>query len=143
MVLPDAPKPTKAVRAEDPREVDRGRRIREMKEMKLVSPSQKIDNGKQLCFWDKARVGKLQRLWNEGCPLKEIARECGASPEVAKNRISYEIKCGRINSRKRTLTDDERKTIRKIRKSGVSVQMIAKDFKCSTKTVLNILKEEE
>ena len=141
MVLPNAPKQTKAVRVEDPREVDRGRRIREMKEMKLVSPSQKIDNGKQLCFWDKARVGKLQRLWNEGCPIKEIARECGANPDVTKNRISYEIKCGRIKTRKRTLTDDEREKICKMRDSGMKIQMIAKDMKCSTKTVMNILKE--
>ena len=141
--LPDAPKPTKAVRAEDPRDIDRGRRIREMKEINLRNEAQRIDNGKHLCFWDKSRSGKLIRLWNEGCPIKEIARECGANPDVTKNRISYEIKCGRIKTRKRTLTDDEREKICKMRDSGMKIQMIAKDMKCSTKTVMNILKERE
>ena len=101
----------------------------------------RINNGKHLCFWDKSRSGKLIRLWNEGCPIKEIARECGANPDVTKNRISYEIKCGRIKTRKRTLTDDEREKICKMRDSGMKIQMIAKDMKCSTKTVMNILKE--
>lgn len=143
MVLPDAPKPTKAVRAEDPRDIDRGRRIREMKEINLRNESQRIDNGKHLCFWDKSRTGKLIRLWNEGYPIKEIARECGASPDVTKNRISYEVKCGRIKSRKRTLTNDEREKICKLRKSGMAIYMIAKDMKCSTKTVMNVIKESK
>ena len=62
MNLPDAPKPTRAMKVVDPREKERQQRLQEA-QGKGLNLKLRIDEGKPLCFWDKARLAKLRRLW--------------------------------------------------------------------------------
>lgn len=135
--LPDAPKPTKATRAVDPREAERQQRISEHRELHL-----RIDQGKVLCFWDKARQAKLKRLWEEGYTVKFIAREIGCSPQVCKNRLDYECKNGRIKRRSKMATEEQRKTIVARYLAKETITTIAKEMRMSRNTITKILTEE-
>lgn len=132
--LPDAPKPTKPTKAKDPREIERQQRISEHREMNL-----RIDQGKPLCFWDRARQSKLRRLWEEGYNVETIAREIGCSKSVCKNRLDFELKQGRIKKRRKQATPEEVDSIVNRRKAGESYSMIAKEMKMSRYAVTKIL----
>ena len=140
MVLPDAPKPTKPMRVDYPREKERALRLMEHHEINL-NPKNKAKPGPQgAWFWDKARLSKLRRMYNEGYPVKEIARECGASSENAcQLRINKEIASGVLKPRKRHFSDDEKQKMVEMRKAGMLLQDIAKDFKTSKDNVKQIL----
>lgn len=137
--LPDAPKPTKAVRYCDPREKERQQRLAEHRELNL-----KISEGKTLCFWDKARVSKLHRLWNEGFSVKYITREVAApSVKVTQKKLDYEIKCGRIKARRKRLTKDEISKIMRMKKAGMKPIEIAKDMRVSACCIRKVIKRVE
>lgn len=138
MNLPDAPKPTKAVKAFDPREKERQQRLAEHRDLRL-----RIDEGKILCFWDKARVSKLRRLWEEGYTVAYIAREVGCSPKTAQGRLEYELKCGRIEKRLQRASPEQVDSIVNRFKAGESVNTISKEMKMSRYRITEILKIKE
>ena len=137
MVLPDAPKPTKAYRFVDPREKERQQRLAEHRDLNLVG----IKEGKPLCFWDSARKAKLKRLWEEGFNVKTIAREVGCTESVCRDRIRYEIKCKRLEKRRQELTEEQVQSMISRYKAGMSLNMIAKEMMMSRKKVTGILEE--
>lgn len=138
MVLPDAPKPTRAYRFVDPREKERQQRLAEHRDLNLVG----IKEGKPLCFWDSARKAKLKRLWEEGFNVKTIAREVGCTESVCRDRIRYEIKCKRLEKRRQELTEEQVQSMISRYKAGMSLNMIAKEMMMSRYHVTNILKEQ-
>ena len=140
MNLPDAPKPTKPYKYVDPREKERQQRLAEHKNLSpnLVG----IRDGKPLCFWDKARKAKLKRLWEEGENVKTIAREVGCSESICRDRIRYEIKCGRLEKRRKEVTDEQIQSIVSRYKAGMSLNNIAKEMLMSRYQVTTILKEQ-
>lgn len=141
MNLPDAPKPTRSVKYSDPWEKERGEKWQESEGKDLCN----LHNGpvKKIQFWDNARLAKLRRLWKEGCPISEIARECGAELTATQNRITLEISYGRVESRKRKLTQDDIERIYRLRDAGMSIKLIAKDMRRSTVTINKVLKERQ
>lgn len=138
MVLPDAPPPTKAYRYVDPREKERQQRLAEHKSLNLIG----ITKSSPLCFWDKARQAKLRRLWEKGWNVKYIARECGCTESVCRDRIRYEIKCGRLERRRKEVTEEQIQSIVSRYKAGESLNNIAKEMILSRYHVTNILKEQ-
>ena len=140
MNLPDAPEPTKAKRTFDPREKERQQRLQEA-QGKGLNLKMRIDEGKPLCFWDKARLAKLRRLWEEGFQVPYIARETGCTPSSCKDRIRYEIKQGRLEKRRKDATSEQIQSIINRYKAGESIQLIAKEMKMSRYHVTNILED--
>ena len=140
--LPDAPKPTRAMKAYDPREKERQQRLQEACG-KGLNMKVRIDEGKPLCFWDRARVSKLRRLWNEGYPVKYIARECGAQEKATQNKITQEISYGRLEPRRKDISTEEVERIYRLRDAGMSIKLIAKDMKRSAVRVKKVLEERE
>lgn len=140
MVLPDAPPPTKPYKYVDPREKERQQRLAEHKNLSpnLVG----IRDGKPLCFWDKARQARLRRLWEDGWQVKHIARECGCTESICRDRIRYEIKCGRLEKRRKEVTEEQIQSIVSRYKAGMSLNNIAKEMLLSRYQVTNILKEQ-
>lgn len=138
MVLPDAPKPTKPFHYVDPREKERQQRLAEHKNLNLIG----ITKSSPLCFWDKARQARLRRLWEDGWQVKHIARECGCTESVCRDRIRYEIKCGRLERRRKEVTDEQIQSIISRYKAGESLNNIAKEMLMSRYQVTNILKEQ-
>lgn len=138
MNLPDAPKPTKPFHYVDPREKERQQRLAEHKNLNLIG----ITKSAPLCFWDKARQSRLRRLWEEGWQVKYIARECGCTESVCRDRIRYEIKCGRLERRRKELTEEQIGSIVSRYKAGESLNNIAKEMLLSRYQVTNILKEQ-
>lgn len=138
MNLPDAPKPTKPYKYVDPREKERQQRIAEHKSLNLVG----ITKSTPLCFWDKARQARLRRLWEEGWKVSHIARECGCTESVCRDRIRYEIKCGRLERRRKEMTEEQIKSIVSRYKAGMSLNNIAKEMLMSRYQVTTILKEQ-
>lgn len=138
MVLPDAPKPTKPFHYIDPREKERQQRLAEHKNLNLIG----ITKSSPLCFWDKARQARLRRLWEDGWQVKHIARECGCTESVCRDRIRYEIKCGRLERRRKEVTDEQIQSIVSRYKAGESLNNIAKEMLMSRYQVTNILKEQ-
>ena len=138
MNLPDAPKPTKAYKYVDPREKERQQRLAEHKNLNLIG----ITKSSPLCFWDKARQAKLKRLWEEGENVKTIAREVGCSESICRDRIRYEIKCGRVEKRRKEVTEEQIQSIVSRYKAGMSLNNIAKEMLLSRYQVTNILKEQ-
>ena len=137
MVLPDAPPPTKAYKYVDPREKERQQRLAEHKSLNLIG----ITKSAPLCFWDKARQAKLKRLWEEGYSVKYIAREVGCAESVCRDRIRYEIKCGRVEKRRKELTEEQIQSMINRYKAGMSLTMISKEMMMSRKKVTMILQE--
>ena len=140
MNLPDAPKPTRAMKVVDPREKERQQRLQEA-QGKGLNLRLRIDEGKPLCFWDKARLAKLRRLWEEGFQVAYIARETGCTPSSCKDRIRYEIKQGRLQNRRKDATSEQIQSIINRYKAGESIQLIAKEMKMSRYHVTNILED--
>lgn len=138
MKLPDAPKPTKPYRYIDPREKERQQRLVEHKNLNLIG----ITKSSPLCFWDKARQARLRRLWEDGWQVKHIARECGCTESVCRDRIRYEIKCGRLEKRRQEVTEAQIQSIVSRYKAGESLNNIAKEMLLSRYHVTNILKEQ-
>ena len=138
MNLPDAPKPTKPFHYVDPREKERQQRIAEHKSLNLNG----IAKTTPICFWDKARQARLRRLWEEGWQVKYIARECGCTESVCRDRIRYEIKCGRLERRRKEVTEEQIQSIVSRYKAGESLNNIAKEMLMSRYQVTNILKEQ-
>ena len=138
MNLPDAPKPTKPFHYVDPREKERQQRIAEHKSLNLNG----IAKTTPICFWDKARQARLRRLWEEGWQVKYIARECGCTESVCRDRIRYEIKCGRLERRRKEVTEEQIQSIVSRYKAGESLNNIAKEMLLSRYQVTNILKEQ-
>ena len=138
MNLPDAPKPTKPFHYIDPRDKERQQRLQEHRDLNLVA----IKEGKPLCFWDSARKAKLKRLWEEGESVKTIAREVGCSESICRDRIRYEMKCGRIEKRRKEVTEEQIQSIVSRYKAGMSLNNIAKEMLLSRYQVTNILKEQ-
>lgn len=138
MVLPDAPKPTKPFHYVDPRDKERQQRLQEHRDLNLVA----IKEGKPLCFWDSARKAKLKRLWEEGFNVKTIAREVGCTESVCRDRIRYEIKCGRLERRRKEVTEEQIQSIVSRYKAGESLNNIAKEMLLSRYHVTNILREQ-
>ena len=138
MNLPDAPKPTKPFHYVDPRDKERQQRLQEHRDLNLVA----IKEGKPLCFWDSARKAKLKRLWEEGYSVKYIAREVGCSESICRDRIRYEIKCGRLEKRRKEVTEEQIQSIVSRYKAGMSLNNIAKEMLMSRYQVTNILKEQ-
>ena len=138
MVLPDAPKPTKPFHYVDPRDKERQQRLQEHRDLNLVA----IKEGKPLCFWDSARKAKLKRLWEEGFNVKTIAREVGCTESVCRDRIRYEIKCGRLERRRKEVTEEQIQSIVSRYKAGESLNDIAKEMLLSRYHVTNILREQ-
>lgn len=137
MVLPDAPKPTKPYKYVDPREKERQQRLAEHKSLNLIG----ITKSAPLCFWDKARQARLRRLWKEGWQVKYIARECGCTESVCRDRIRYEIKCGRLEKRRQETTEEQIQSMISRYEAGMSLNMIAKEMMMSRKKVTMILEE--
>lgn len=137
MVLPDAPPPTKAYKYVDPREKERQQRLAEHKSLNLIG----ITKSAPLCFWDKARQAKLKRLWEEGYSVKYIAREVGCAESVCRDRIRYEIKCGRVEKRRKELTEEQIQSMINRYKAGMSLTMISKEMMMSRKKVTMILQK--
>lgn len=137
IVLPDAPPPTKAYKYVDPREKERQQRLAEHKSLNLIG----ITKSAPLCFWDKARQAKLKRLWEEGYSVKYIAREVGCAESVCRDRIRYEIKCGRVEKRRKELTEEQIQSMINRYKAGMSLTMISKEMMMSRKKVTMILQE--
>lgn len=137
MNLPDAPKPTKPYKYVDPREKERQQRLAEHKNLNLIG----ITKSAPLCFWDKARQSRLRRLWEEGCQVKYIARECGCTESVCRDRIRYEIKCGRLEKRRQEVTEEQVQSMISRYEAGMSLNMIAKEMMMSRKKVTMILQE--
>lgn len=138
MNLPDAPKPTKPYKYVDPREKERQQRLAEHKSLNLVG----ITKSTPLCFWDKARQARLRRLWEEGWQVKYIARECGCTESVCRDRIRYEIKCGRLERRRKEVTEEQIQSMVSRYKAGMSLNNIAKEMLLSRYQVTSILKEQ-
>ena len=138
MNLPDAPKPTKPFHYVDPREKERQQRLAEHKSLNLIG----ITKSSPLCFWDKARQARLRRLWEDGWQVKHIARECGCTESVCRDRIRYEIKCGRLERRRKEVTKEQIQSIISRYKAGESLNNIAKEMLMSRYQVTNILKEQ-
>lgn len=138
MKLPDAPKPTKPFHYVDPREKERQQRLAEHKNLNLIG----ITKSSPLCFWDKARQARLRRLWEDGWQVKHIARECGCTESVCRDRIRYEIKCGRLERRRKEVTEEQIQSIVSRYKAGESLNNIAKEMLMSRYQVTNILKEQ-
>jgi len=137
--LPDAPKPTKAVRSIDPREKERQQRLQEAHRRMR----DRNDEIRPKCFWDSARTAKLRRLWNEGYPVKYIARECGSQEKTTHNKISFEIKAGRLEPRRKGLTAEDIERIYRLRDAGMSIKLIAKDMKRSAVRIKKVLEERK
>jgi len=137
MNLPDAPKPTRSVKYQDPREKEREQRLKEAQGKSLEM--RKRNEGKPIRFWDEARLAKLRRLWNEGESTNYIAREVGADIKAVQNRITVEIRGGRLESRKRPMTEEEVEKIYRMRDAGMSRKQIAKDMRRSPHTIIKIL----
>lgn len=137
MVLPDAPKPTRAVKYVDPREKERQQRLSEHRNIVLGVRSEI-----PLCFWDSARKSKLKRLWEEGWQVKYIAREVGCAESVCRDRIRYEIKCGRLDKRHKDADEETIKSIVNRFKAGESLNTISKEMKMSRYFVTKILEEK-
>ena len=140
MNLPDAPKPTRAMKVVDPREKERQQRLQEA-QGKGLNLRLRIDEGKPLCFWDKARLAKLRRLWEEGFQVPYIARETGCTPSSCKERIRYEIKQGRLENRRKDATTEQITSIVNRYKAGESINTISKEMKMSRYRVTNILED--
>lgn len=138
MNLPDAPKPTKPYKYVDPREKERQQRLAEHKSLNLVG----ITKSSPLCFWDKARQARLRRLWEEGWKVSYIARECGCTESVCRDRIRYEIKCGRLERRRKEVTEEQIQSMVSRYKAGMSLNNIAKEMLLSRYQVTSILKEQ-
>lgn len=138
MNLPDAPKPTKPFHYVDPREKERQQRLAEHKNLNLIG----ITKSSPLCFWDKARQSRLRRLWEEGWKVSYIARECGCTESVCRDRIRYEIKCGRLERRRKEVTEEQIQSMVSRYKAGMSLNNIAKEMLMSRYQVTNILKEQ-
>ena len=138
MNLPDAPKPTKPFHYVDPRDKERQQRLQEHRDLNLVA----IKEGKPLCFWDKARKAKLKRLWEDGENVKTIVREVGCSESICRDRIRYEIKCGRLEKRRKEVTEEQIQSIVSRYKAGMSLNNIAKEMLMSRYQVTNTLKEQ-
>lgn len=138
MNLPDAPKPTKPYKYVDPREKERQQRLAEHKSLNLIG----ITKSSPLCFWDKARQARLRRLWEEGWKVSHIARECGCTESVCRDRIRYEIKCGRLERRRKEVTEEQIQSMVSRYKAGMSLNNIAKEMLLSRYQVTSILKEQ-
>lgn len=136
MNLPDAPKPTRAVRAEDPRDIERGKRIMEHKEFNFSN-----SKNFKVIFWDEARLCKLRRLWNEGCPITEIARECGCDREKALARVDYEVRSGNLERRHKAVSAEDKAKIYKLFKAGMTRDQLAKDFKIHKGSINRIVRK--
>ena len=137
MNLPDAPKPTKPFHYVDPRDKERQQRLQEHRDLNLVA----IREGKPLYFWDSARKAKLKRLWEEGYSVKYIAREVGCAESVCRDRIRYEMKCGRVEKRRKEVTEEQIQSMINRYKAGMSLTMISKEMMMSRKKVTDILIE--
>lgn len=135
--LPDAPNPTKASRYKDPREIERAKRIQEHNNINFDKTKDR-----RLCFWDSARTAKLRRLWEEGFTVSYIAREVGCEESVCRDRIRYEIKCGRAKRRRKEATEEQIQSIINRYKAGESLSAISKEMMLSRYYVTNILVKE-
>lgn len=139
MNLPDAPEPTRSVKYQDPREKEREQRLREAQGKSYEM--RKRNEGKPIRFWDEARLAKLRRLWNEGEPSNYIAREVGADIKTVQNRLTVEIRAGRLESRKRPMTKEEVEKIYRLFDAGMTRKQIAKDLRRAPLTIQKILEE--
>ncbi len=139
MNLPDAPKPTRSVKYQDPRDKEREQRLREAQGKSYEM--RKRNEGKPIRFWDEARVAKLRRLWNEGESSNYIAREVGADIKTVQNRLTVEIRAGRLESRKRPMTKEEVEKIYRLFDAGMTRKQIAKDLRRAPLTIQKILEE--
>lgn len=136
--LPDAPEPTKPYSGGDPREQENAQRIMEHRNIILGKPDGHVP------FWDRARVNKLHRLWNEGYGTKFIMRNVAAPNEqVVLKRLRYDIKEGRIEPRRKTLTDDEKEKVFRMKNAGMDIIQIAKEMRMSVYRINKIIKGEQ
>ena len=128
------------MRVVDPREKERQQRLQEARG-KGLNLKLRIDEGKPLCFWDKARLAKLRRLWEEGFQVPYIARETGCTPSSCRDRIRDEMKCGRLEKRRKDATTEQIQSIVNRYKAGESINTISKEMKMSRYRVTNILED--
>lgn len=136
--LPPAPKPTKPYDGGDPWDHEYRRRGLENRDN---LPHK--DNRGHVPFWDRPRVAKLHRLWNEGYGIKHIMRNVAApNEEVVIKRLQYDMKEGRIQPRKKTLTDDELAKVKRMKDAGMDLVQIAKEMRMSVFRLNKILKGE-
>lgn len=134
--LPDAPPPTKPIRVEDPREIERAKRIREGRNINFDKNNKTIAP-----FWDEARLSKMRRMWEEGYLVKDIAREIGCVNEKqCHNRIGWDIREGRLVGRKNNITQDDIDGIEMRYRAGMACKEIAKETKLSMTTVYKVIK---
>jgi DNA-binding CsgD family transcriptional regulator len=134
--LPDAPPPTKPIRVEDPREIERAKRIREGRSINFDK-----DNKTFSPFWDDARLSKMRRMWEEGYLVKDIAREIGCvNVKQCHNRIGKEIEAGRLVVRKNAISQEDIDGIEMRYRAGMACKEIARDTKISMTTVYKVIK---
>ena len=81
-------------------------------------------------------------MWEEGWNVKYIARECGCTESVCRDRIRYEIKCGRLEKRRQETTEEQIQSMISRYEAGMSLNMIAKEMMMSRKKVTMILEEK-
>lgn len=135
--MPPAPKPTRARKIDDPREVERARRIREHREYDFSK-----DKNKKVVFWDEARLAKMRRMWNEGFLVEEISREIGChNVKQCHNRIDRDIADGILKRRRVRITAEEYDGIAMRLKAGMKPKEIATDLRLSIDVVRKAIRK--
>ncbi len=92
-------------------------------------------------------VGIVEKLYNEGKPIKEIVKYCHNSMSVVYKAINRLEKQGRIKRRRKNynhrgyLTDDELKKIKDMYKKGLSLYAISKKLGRPVSTVYYAVKK--
>jgi len=88
----------------------------------------------------------VEKLYNQGIPVKEIAKHCGNSMSTVYKALDRLEAMGRIRRRKgryrrhRRLSDEELEQIRRLYLSGASVYEIAKRLDRPESTIYYALK---
>lgn len=72
----------------------------------------------------------------------EKDESAGCSESICRDRIRYEIKCGRLEKRRQEVTEEQIQSIVSRYKAGMSLNNIAKEMLMSRYQVTNILKEQ-
>ena len=134
-VLPDAPKPTKPVRALDPRDLVKVERALERREIECKKDKPKT----RTPYWDAPRVNKLRRLYKEGLPIKEIARQIGCELKPCQSRISKELANGDLQPRQKRLNAEQVRAVIDMRRAGMMYKDIAKHFGVTENAVMKII----
>ena len=125
--LPDAPAPTKPVKAIDPWEKAYFEGLQHGPALGEFQPKTQVTE------WTDKRCETISEMWKAGLMVKEIAPHVGGNIKATQNKISYMISRGQLPKRRKKFTQEEEAEMREELETMTVPEICEKHLICQSK----------